>query len=505
MHYNHVIVQAGGKGTRLEHYTWNKPKCLVPVAGKPMLYHLFDVFPEAEFTIIADYKSDVLRNYMAAVPPRVKYRIVEAGGHGTASGIAKALAELPDDNTPFWLLWSDLRIMRRPDVLHGDVLLGITSALPCRWSYDPDHGLLEAASHEAGVPGVFHFTSRRYLDGLPASGEFVRWLSQQELPLTPIVFNELAEYGTLNALHEAWDAESNARFFNDVKIGPTEVIKSAADPRFQHLIDREIRWYKHVAKFNFPNVARLISTEPMTLARIDGDHPYALPRFHRGKVKILENIISALNLLHSYEQTPADDSECHEVYLAKTLQRLGVVDKLLPDVRTRESYRINGRLCRNILHPRHHEQFVAMVSELKPSHFNLIHGDPTFSNTLVDRDGAAVFIDPRGYFGKHELYGDPDYDFAKLYYSVVGSYDVFNRRRFMLDVNADGAAVDIPNSAWRHLAGLFHDHFPPQRLQRIRLIHALIWLSLAGYAENDHDQMVGAFYNGLWWLEMAQS
>ena len=29
--FNYIIVQAGGKGTRLEHLTKNKPKALVPI------------------------------------------------------------------------------------------------------------------------------------------------------------------------------------------------------------------------------------------------------------------------------------------------------------------------------------------------------------------------------------------------------------------------------------------------------------------------------------------
>ena len=39
-----VIVQAGGRGSRLRHYTWNKPKCLFSYEGKPVIFHLFDVF-----------------------------------------------------------------------------------------------------------------------------------------------------------------------------------------------------------------------------------------------------------------------------------------------------------------------------------------------------------------------------------------------------------------------------------------------------------------------------
>ena len=33
----YVIIQAGGKGTRMGRYAENKPKCLVPVKGIPMI------------------------------------------------------------------------------------------------------------------------------------------------------------------------------------------------------------------------------------------------------------------------------------------------------------------------------------------------------------------------------------------------------------------------------------------------------------------------------------
>ena len=31
MNPEYIIVQAGGKGTRLGHLTWNRPKALVPI------------------------------------------------------------------------------------------------------------------------------------------------------------------------------------------------------------------------------------------------------------------------------------------------------------------------------------------------------------------------------------------------------------------------------------------------------------------------------------------
>ena len=59
----HIIIQAGGRGLRLETFTTNKPKALVPVRGLPIIFHLFRQFRGADFTIIGDYKYEVLERY----------------------------------------------------------------------------------------------------------------------------------------------------------------------------------------------------------------------------------------------------------------------------------------------------------------------------------------------------------------------------------------------------------------------------------------------------------
>lgn len=40
----YIIVQAGGRGSRLETLTANKPKALVPVDNLPMIFHIFKKF-----------------------------------------------------------------------------------------------------------------------------------------------------------------------------------------------------------------------------------------------------------------------------------------------------------------------------------------------------------------------------------------------------------------------------------------------------------------------------
>jgi len=103
---NYIVVQAGGKGTRLEYLTANKPKALVPVDNLPMIFHLFRKYHDKRFIIIADYKKDVLREYLESFA-NVEYQVVDADGSGTCGGIKQAVSLLPD-REPFMLIWSDL-------------------------------------------------------------------------------------------------------------------------------------------------------------------------------------------------------------------------------------------------------------------------------------------------------------------------------------------------------------------------------------------------------------
>ena len=72
---NYIIVQAGGKGSRMQILTRNKPKALVPVNNLPMIFHLFRKYPEKKFIVIGDYKYDVLEHYLREFAD-VDYKLV---------------------------------------------------------------------------------------------------------------------------------------------------------------------------------------------------------------------------------------------------------------------------------------------------------------------------------------------------------------------------------------------------------------------------------------------
>ena len=111
-----------------------------------------------------------------------------------------------------------------------------------------------------------------------------------------------------------------------------------------------------------------------------------------------------------------------------------------------------------------------------------------------------MLIDPRGYFGYTEIFGDVRYDWAKMYYSIVGNYDRFNLKDFKLDILADEVRLEIASNHWEEMEEDFLVMTGADKGE-IKLIHAIIWLSLTTYAWQDYDSVCGAFYNGLYYLE----
>ena len=162
----------------------------------------------------------------------------------------------------------------------------------------------------------------------------------------------------------------------------------------------------------------------------------------------------------------------------------------------REFIKINGNYYKNVFFNK--KELSDAVKSVYPKEFRLIHGDCTFSNLMFDTyNMKAVLIDPRGYFGKTKFYGDVDYDWAKLYYSLKGEYDQFNRKKFTLDIREKDVEIAIKPNNWADMEEFFFDCLTGVSKYKLKLLHAIIWLSLTTYAWEDYDSICGAFYNGI--------
>ncbi len=498
---DYIIVQAGGKGTRLGYLTKNKPKCLVPVGNLPMLFHLFKKYPDKKFVIIADYKKDVLREYLECFA-KVKYLVVDAEGEGTCAGIAHAVRLIPEGQ-PFMLIWSDLIL---PDAFElpeeyekktaGRDYVGISKSFLCRWSYK--HGdFLEEKSAEHGVAGFFLFTDKGELKNVPESGELVRWMQQEKIHFEEVSLAGTKEFGILKEYNSL--EKEKCRPFNRMIWTENKIRKEWVDEQGKALAERESRWYAEVMKKKIVSafIPEIYQTIPLEMERIQGRNIYECDLDYPEKKAVLIKLVNALNELHRTESCVSDAFSREKAYYRKTMERIHPVRDLIPFA-DRERIRINGRDCRNVFFYKH--ELEKKLEMIPCQEFCLIHGDCTFSNLMLRENGDPVMIDPRGYFGYQELYGDPLYDWAKLYYSIVGNYDKFNLKDFRLDIGQEEVKLQIASNHWEDMEEDFLTFTGVDR-DSIKLLHAVIWLSLTTYAWQDYDSICGAFYNGLYYLE----
>ena len=496
-----VIVQAGGRGSRLRHYTWNKPKCLVSYEGKPVIFHLFDVFKNSNFHIIADYQIDKIKKYFKINQPSVNFNVYCTKHKGTCAGIKDVLRNI-DQKKKIIIIWSDLIIIKLP-VFKNKATIITTSSFTCRWSII-NNKIVEKTSANTGIPGIFYFQNKNLLKKIPKSGEFVKWYSNNIKKFNNLNFNKLKEIGDFSSIEKSYNKIGYGRYFNKIMIKKNYVIKKSIDKNYNHLINKEINWYNQVSKIGYKDIPKIYSRRPFKIQRINGKHLFEFKDLNsKTFTKIIENILQSLNDLHSKKIHISNTKEIKDVYINKTLSRLKSVSKIIPNFSSTDTFTINGIKCKNYLFKNNKKIFDQINNFLYNDKFNSIHGDPTLSNILIKNNLKPIFFDPRGYFANNSnILGDKYYDFSKVYYSLIGNYDSFNRRKFKLYVDNYSVEIMMDNIYPNNADEIFKSEFKKD-IKKIEVIHALIWLSLSGYVKDDIDSILASFYNGIYWMNKA--
>lgn len=497
----YIVVQAGGKGTRMGHLTWNKPKCLISINNKPILFHLFSIFKNAKFIIISDYKSDVLEIYLKKYANNVNYQIIKTNNSGTCSGIKQALTKIPKNN-PFILMWSDLLFLDIPfkKIKINTNIIGLSGNFVCRWQYK-NKSFQERKSKKYGVAGFFIFKDKNQLNEIPTDGEFVRYLKEKKINFKSFTLKKTIEIRDLATYEKYTKNTSPIRPFNKIIIKKNIVIKKPLDNQGKNLMRYETNFYKNIKNYQLKFFPKVINFKPLTLKKINGKSLFYFSDIPlKSKKEILNQIVNNLKKLHNIKKPIAAKKENDdEAIVQKTYQRLNQIKDFIPNINNK-FFLINNLKCRNYF-----QDWQLIVKEAKqyyPSTYSIIHGDPTFSNTILNKNNQILFLDPRGYYGKTILYGDVDYDWAKVYYSLIGNYDQFNLKKFKLMINDDKIDLKIQSNNWENLKSYFFKLIDYKRKNKILFYHGIIWLSLTTYVWDNLDSILGAFYNGIYHLQI---
>lgn len=497
----HLIVQAGGKGTRLGYLTEHKPKVLVSIFGLPLLYHFGHSFSKAVIYVIGENKYDVLEKYLKIYPPRFKHYLMRSSGNGTCQGLQKAReTAMKNGAKHFAITWCDLHFSKEveiPDMTRN--YIGLTNEFTCRWSCI-DGQFIEKSSNSSGIIGFFFFGNPEVLPEIPKSGEFVKFLKDAKVKLEPLFLHGVKEIGTKDSFMKIKEEQIYNRFFNSIVFSGMDVLKTTRDQNYKHLLADEINWYDFVSSKGYPNIPKIFGFDPLRMEKINGWHPYSYSKHERemSKDEVIRGIILALKDLHKLGEVEYDDEETKEVYVTKTKQRIAKIAPIIPNTEI-DFYKINGRRVKNLFNPKYLFEVDRIFEKIiRSDKFTVIHGDPTFSNTLIkNKSNRIIFIDPRGYFGKAKIFGDPLYDFAKVFYSAIGNYDQFNQRNFEIHINDNNIEFLMATNGFEDTLHIFREELGAGQIETIEILHSLIWLSLAGYVIDDVDSMLGAYFHGI--------
>ena len=270
----YVIVQSGGKGTRMGHYAQNRPKCLVPVNGIPMILNTMEVYKDRKIIIIGDHLVDVLDSYLDSFASNYDYQIVRTEELGTAGGLTKAVSFIPDGE-PFIVTWSDLFFEEEQEfILETELLVGLSNTFKCRWKYDD--GFVNESSTECGVSGFFAFWDKSKFNKLSTEKSLVRgFLTEQytDQNISTFYNHDCFEVGEKDRYEELISRGPNHRFFNKVDIVEDLVYKRCIDFKYLSVHENEKNWYEFVSK-KFDRIPKVYATDPLILQRISGKHPW---------------------------------------------------------------------------------------------------------------------------------------------------------------------------------------------------------------------------------------
>jgi GTP:adenosylcobinamide-phosphate guanylyltransferase len=490
-----LIVQAGGLGVRMGKYTKNKNKCLIPYQGKTIIHHLLDIFTDVEITIIVDYKRNLLINYVHNILNRKDVKFVTAHKKSTSASLIESTKEYEKDE-PFIYVWSDLVFFKKPifDFV-SDIFVGTTNDFECRWSIQNDK-LVNVVSSQNGVMGLFAFRNKSVIADFDEELSLVGGnLSKKENNISYSNITDVIEIGTECKYNELLSKDSKCRFFNKISIKDNTIVKECINKEYSNLIESELEWYNTLRQFNINFIPRIISTNPLTMSKINGVHPFEKKFSYIEKRSIIENIMKNLHLLHNLNQIKSIQKDVTEIYYNKTFQRVYSVKSVIPFFDDYEIC-INDQNFLNPFSELNLDLFQKNISSINVEHYNIIHGDPTFSNTLVTNNLDTIFIDPRGYFGNTKVFGDKNYDWAKLFYSVDGNYDSINSKKFSVDLHNEKVSLSIESSEFENFSDMVLIN-SNMSYNLMYLYQSLIWFSLTGYVKEDIDSILYSFYKGI--------
>ena len=196
-----AVILAGGFGTRLSEETTIRPKPMVEIGGKPILWHIMNIYASChvtEFIIALGYKAEVIKEYFLNFyalnndisidlakgkttihdgnQPNWKIHLVDTGLYTQTGGRLKRLQRWLSEDETFLFTYGDgvadldIEAVMKFHQEHGKLATVTTVRTPARFgriAYDGDricHFNEKPQSGEGWINGGFFVLNRKAID-----------------------------------------------------------------------------------------------------------------------------------------------------------------------------------------------------------------------------------------------------------------------------------------------------------------------------------------------------
>ena len=441
-----VCIPTAGTGSRLGESTRYLNKSLVGVAGKPILSHIIDQFPEdTEFVLALGHKGHLVREFLALAYPRRALIFVDVFPfEGPGSGLGFSLMQCREHlQVPFVFVSCDT-LVRNPIPSPDENWMGF-SALANSGEYRSiaiEDGCVSAICEkgEAG-PG-----ERRPYIGLAGVRDFeVFWAAMESGGEVALATGEV--FGLSALVGKGMRAECFEWFDTgnrEALIRARDAYRNADEPTVLEKVDEAI-WFMGEEVIKFSDDPQFISNRVIRakglgtiVPEVTGktDHMYS---YKTAPGRVLSEVATKplfARLLNECEVfwEPCDlsgaqrtdfEAGCRRFYLEKTLQRVALF------------YRNFGRsdgteTINDIPMPTLSDLLDRVdwdkLSQGMPGRF---HGDFHFENILWSQtDERFTFLDWRQDFAGSLAVGDIYYDLAKLLHGLIVNHEIIHSGHF---------------------------------------------------------------------------
>jgi len=507
---DYIVICASGKGTRLLPITKNIPKLLVNIDNLNILNKIINYWNKYSnrFIVIIDSKYNEIVDFYLRKSD-IDYEIINVdcnNGQENSYTLNKALNSNKYANKKILITWCDIY----PDSIIPEKIFddkNIIFTYKNYGRYDAINNKIIKKTH-GNIIGIYYFSSFQNITNFEPNMDICDCYKKNFGDFTTYEIETLTDIGNYQKLcyyiHNKKQRYST-RYFNEmIDLSDNILLKQSTCSYGNIIITNEMLFYKFNSLDNsLDNIPQIVEfgndffkmkkiTNSKNIIEVFNNSDIELQK------QIIKNILFELEKIHNKEKLKVETSVLLEdmkiEFYDKVLQRLENISQVL-------SYFHYIKSVNNI-HIKYDHKYI--IDEIYKSiktymlenniEYNIIHGDPHMSNTLIDSNRKIWFIDPRGYFGNTKLFGPKEYDLGKIVYSLSGFDDINNNdNHFFIIDEKNNIDTNITNNIDNYLH-LF-DKYDKNILINMTILH---WFGLTDYSQNNIHKCISSYYYAIY-------